>query len=349
MSEAYTRPLASAGQVKLDLNEAPWEADQAFRQRFFQLLDKVEFRRYPPFDARPAREAAAQLYGWDADGTLVGNGSNELLFYALSVLCEAGKKVLTFSPSFSVYPWLVRRAGGHLLTLRLSPPGFLIPEDELLAKAGEADVLLLCSPNNPTGNELTPDLWHRLLSLGKPTIWDAAYWEFGTGGEVRPWLSRYPDLLITRTLSKVWGVAGVRAGCLLTSPVFASRLRRAMLPFAPGVAVWAAFAAASSLIHLGQERAARIVAERDSQVAALAAMPGVEVVPSRGNFFLLRYSSLTGRELAELLGKKGVSVRLIEELDQDGFVRITVGTPRENLKCRQALEELMDVGTSGKD
>lgn len=348
MSEDYIRPPAAAGQVKLDLNEAPWEADQTFRQRFFQLLDGVEFRRYPPFDARPAREAAARLYGWEVDGTLVGNGSNELLFYALSVLCQSGKKVLALSPSFSVYPWLVRRTGGELSTLCLPPPDFLIPEEALLAKAGEADVLLLCSPNNPTGNELTPDLWHRLLSLGKPTIWDGAYWEFGTGGEVRPWLSRYPNLLITRTLSKVWGVAGVRVGCLLTSPVFASRLRRALLPFAPGLAVWAAFAAASSLIHLGQERAARIVAARDTQIAALAEIPGVEVVPSRGNFFLFRCPPLTGKELAELLGEKGVSVRLVEELVQDGFVRITVGTPRENERCRKALEEVMDVVASRK-
>lgn len=339
MSEAYLRPPTLGGSLRLDLNEAPWDAPAAFREAFLAFLGSRELRRYPPMDAAPVREAAASLYGWEPAGTLVGNGSNELLAAALAVLAQ-GKTVLAFSPSFSVYPWLVRRAGGKLRPFPLSPPLFAFPGQALLEAAAAAEVLLLCCPNNPTGGELPPSLWHRLLALGKPTIWDGAYWEFGSGGEVRPWLAAYPNLIVTRTLSKVWGVAGVRAGCLLAAPAMAERIRRWQLPFSPGVAVWAAFAAAASMPQLAQERAAAVVAERERQLAALAKIPGVEAVPSQGNFYLLRVPGLSGPQLAQLLGEKGVVVREVEELAAAGYVRVTVGTPAEGDVLLAACQEV---------
>lgn len=343
MSESYVRPPTTAFGVRLDLNEAPWDAPEVFREAFLSFLARYELRRYPPMDGGPAREAAASLYGWIPAGTLVGNGSNELLAASLAVLAQ-GKTVLCFAPSFSVYPWLVRRAGGTVQPFPLVPPSFAFPEESLLEAAAAADVLLLCSPNNPTGGELPFTLWQKLLSLGKPTIWDGAYWEFGSGGEARPWLERYPNLIVTRTLSKVWGVAGVRAGCLLAAPAVAERIRRWQLPFAPGVAVWAAFAAAASMPEVGRQRAAAVVAERERQLAALAAISRVEPVPSQGNFYLLRVPGLSGPKLAQLLGEKGVVVREVEELATAGYVRVTVGTPQEGdvllSACKEVCHEL---------
>lgn len=340
MSEGYVRPAVGSTLLRLDLNEAPWDADVAFRGQFLRFLEGIELRRYPAMDALPARQAAARLYGWEAEGTLVGNGSNEALAGALAALCKGGGRVLVFSPSFSVYPFLIRRAGGDALLVRLAPPSFAFPQDDLMAAAREADMLLLCCPNNPTGGELPPELWRRVLALGKPTIWDGAYWEFGTYGEVRPWLEEFPHLMITRTLSKVWGAAGIRAGCLLTSPPLARRIAKQMLPFAPGVAVWGAFEAAASLPEVGRQRAAAIVAERERQLAALAFLPGVEVVPSQGNFYLLRRQGWSGKQLAEALARAGIAVRPVEELAADGYVRVTVGTPEEGDVLLGVLREV---------
>lgn len=340
MRSGYVRPHLPGGSVRLDLNEAPWDADSAFRGRFLGFLERIELRRYPPMDALPARQAAARLYGWEPDGTLVGNGSNELLAAALAALCENGGRVLALSPSFSVYPLLIRRAGGQMLLVRLTPPSFAVPEGELLASAQNADVLLVCCPNNPTGGELAPDQWRRLLALGKPTLWDGAYWEFGTYGEVRPWLEAYPHLMVTRTLSKVWGVAGVRAGCLLTSPPLARRIAEKLLPFAPGVAVWAAFEAAASLPELGRKRAAAVVGERERQLAAIGSLPPWEAVPSLGNFFLLRRRGWNGEQLAEALARAGIAVRPVEELASAGYVRVTVGTPAEGDLFLSVLKEV---------
>lgn len=347
MSEGYRGGPAAPATLRLDLNEAPWEAEEQLRQHLLAFLQKQEWRRYPSVDARPAREAAAKLYGWVPEGTLVGNGSSEVLAAALARLAGKGQKVLCFSPSFSVYPWLVTRAGGQLVPFPLLPPAFAIEGPSLLAAAQEADVLLLCSPNNPTGGEIPESLWHQLLALGKPTIWDGAYWEFGRGGPVEPWLVRYPNLLITRTLSKVWALAAFRAGCLLASPAMAERIRRHMLPFAPGLAVWAAFEAAASVPELMAGRAARVVAEREAQREMLARLPGVEVVPSCGNFFLLRLAACRGQELVALLGQRGVAVREVEELSAEGYVRVTVGTPAEGRRLWQALKEVTDDRACG--
>lgn len=347
MSEGYQRRPAAPAALRLDLNEAPWEVEEQLRQHLLGFLHKQEWRRYPSVDARPAREAAAKLYGWVPEGTLVGNGSNELLAAALASFAGNGQKVLCFSPSFSVYPWLVKRAGGQLVPFALVPPTFAIEGPPLVAAAKEADVLLLCSPNNPTGGELSDALWHQLLELGKPTIWDGAYWEFGRGGPVEPWLARYPNLVITRTLSKVWALAAFRAGCLLASPSMAERIQRRMLPFAPGLAVWAAFEAAASAPELGAGRAARVVAEREAQRDMLTRLPGVEVLPSCGNFFLLRVVGCHGQELVALLGQRGVAVREVEELSAEGYVRVTVGTPEEGARLWQALKEVTDGRACG--
>lgn len=335
----YSRPAPAKAPLRLDLNEAPWDADQAFRQFFLSFLERVELRRYPAVDARPAREAAARLYGWDVEGTLVGNGSNEVLAAAVAAFATGGK-VLTLWPSFSVYPWLIRRAGGTVLRVPLEPPAFAFPEGEICDLAEKADLILLCSPNNPTGGELDPSLWRKVLALRKPTIWDGAYWEFGSEKAMRPWLEEFPNLMITRTLSKVWGVAGVRAGCLCTSPELARKIARRLFPFAPGVAVWAAFEAAAALPQVGRRRAAQVVAERERQLAALASLPQVEAVPSRGNFYLLRRRGWDGGRLAQVLAQAGVAVRCVEELSAYGYVRVTVGTPQEGETLLAVLKEV---------
>ncbi|MCS7182959.1 MAG: aminotransferase class I/II-fold pyridoxal phosphate-dependent enzyme [Thermoanaerobaculum sp.] len=338
---------SEAIRLRLDLNEAPSDADATFRQRFLGFLQELEWRRYPPEDGSPAREAAASLYGWRPEGTLVGNGSAELLAVTLSTLCQPGAVVLTLWPSFSLYPVLLRRVQATELRYPLAPPIFAVEDERLLSLAARADVLLLCSPNNPTGGELSARLWRELLRLGKPTIWDGAYWEFGTAGEMADWLAEFPHLVVTRSLSKAWGLAGVRAGGLCTSPALAERIHAHQLPFFPGVAVWAAFHAAAADPQLGKARAMAVTAERERQLTQLGRLPGVEVVPSAGNFYLLRRVGWQGQRLAQVLAQAGVAVRVVPELDAYGYVRVTVGTPAEGDVLMTVLQEVVHGLTTG--
>ncbi len=335
----YARSSIAAGLLRLDLNEAPREIAQPFRDRVLELLAANAWRRYPDIDGRSARAAAAAVYGWHPDGTLVGNGSNELLAAAARALLPRGGAVAVLSPSFSMYPVLAQRQEARLLAASLVPPDFAPNPDDVLARAAGADLVLLCSPNNPTGGEIAASLWEAVLALGKPTIWDAAYAEFSTADPVA-WLQRHRNLLVLRSLSKAWGLAGMRVGALLGGPELLERVGAQLLPFDTGWMVAAAYRAASELRGLGAELVAETAAERERLLAALACLRSVEVVPSAGNFFLLRVSGLPGRELAAALVVRGIAVRDIPELDEGGHVRVTVGTEAEGDLLLAAVKEV---------
>lgn len=335
----YARETVAAGLVRLDLNEAPREIAQPFRDRTLELLGASAWRRYPDIDASAARASAAVLYGWSTAGTLVGNGSNGMLAAAMRALLPRGGAVAALSPSFSMYPVLAARQEASLLAVRLAPSAFAPDRTELLARAVAADLVLLCSPNNPTGGELAGELWEAVLALGKPVVWDAAYAEFSTADTVG-WLHRHRNLLVLRSLSKAWGLAGMRIGALLGPPELVERIAAQVLPFETGWAVAAAYQAASELRSLGDELVAEVVGERERQIAALGRIAAVEATPSSGNFYLLRRPGMTGAQLAGALAARGLAVRSIAELDADGFVRVTVGTRAEGDLLLAAVAEV---------
>ena len=337
----YARQAVAVGALRLDLNEAPRDASAAFRQRFLDRLAAIEWRRYPDMDGAAARRAAAALFGWDAEFTLVGNGSNELLATAARALLPAGGRLLVLFPSFSMYPALARRQRARLIKVPLAPPDFAANREELLTLAGQADVVVLASPNNPTGTSLPADLLPALADTGVPVLWDAAYADF-VGEDGSDVVRRSPNVAVLRTLSKAWGLAGVRAGALFTSPSLAERIAAELLPFGTGIAVQAAFETAAELREEGQRLAAEVVAERQRLLAALAEGERYEVVPSNANFFLLRRRGWRGAELHAALAARGIAVRDLKELDEAGYVRVTVGAPAENDRLLSALGEVAD-------
>lgn len=335
----YSRTAAAGDEVRLDLNEAPREADGVFRRRLLELLAAAPWRRYPEMDLAPFRASAAVLYGWEPAGTLVGNGSNELLAALVRVLLPRGGRVFSLSPSFSMYPVLARRMGAELVTLPLEPPAFAVSTPRLLEVASSCDLLLLCSPNNPTGGVLGEGAIESVLSLGVPVVWDAAYADFAAA-DPRPLLRRHDNLMVLRSLSKAWGLAGLRVGAMLTNPALAGRVAGELLPFDSGWLVGAAFQAACELRAIGAGLVAEITAERERELAAIRSIPGLHAAPSAGNFYLLRRAGWTGSELAAAVRQRGVLLRDLAELDAAGYVRVTVGTAGEGDVLLGALREV---------
>jgi histidinol-phosphate aminotransferase len=335
----YSRPVSQREAVRLDLNEAPHEAGEVFRHRLLELLAACQWRRYPDMDGASTRVAAAKLYGWHEEGTLVGNGSNDLLAAALRALLPRGGSLLALSPSFSMYPVLAERQGARLLEVPLRPPEFRAERQVLMEGARAADVILLCSPNNPTGGELEEDVWDEVLGLGKPVLWDAAYGEFAAV-KATSWLERFANLGVLRSLSKAWGLAGLRAGALLGTRDFVAKVGEQILPFQTGWLVQSAYEAASELGVEGETLVRETVVERERQIEALRALPGVLVPPSSGNFFLLRVGERGGASLAAALLERGVAVREIPALAESGYVRITVGSPSEGDLLLKAAGEV---------
>ncbi len=243
------------------------------------------------------------------------------------------------APSFSMYPVLARRREAELVEVPLQPPAFAVDPGALLEAARRADLVLLCSPNNPTGSEVPDEAMEAVLALGKPVVWDAAYVEFA-GIDPVPLLRGWDNLVVLRSLSKAWALAGLRAGALLAAPGMAERIAAALLPFGTGWAVAAAMQAAAELPAEGAEVVRETVTERRRQLAGAAAMPGVEVVGSRANFFLLRRAGLSGPDLGRSLRRHGVAVRQVDELAGEGYVRVTVGGPADGDLFLAALGEV---------
>ncbi len=343
---------------KLDQNEAPFEPPPSLKRQVAGQLRAAAWARYPDFHAEALRRDLGALHGWPAAGVLVGNGSNELLDVCLAAMTPPGARVLGCEPSFGLYRMMVEKAGG---VPRFLPAGrdLRLPQEDLLAalRGGGHDPrepLLLCSPNNPTGDALPAAAVEALLALHEgPLLLDNAYGEF-CRHDYRPLLDRHPHLVLLRTFSKAWGLAGLRLGYLLADPRLVAELLKAKLPYNLGHAGILAGRAAVAAAPLARRRVAVVVARR-AQWHEMLAAAGFEVFASEANFLLVRCA---GREAAHAL-RDGLAARGIRVRDVGGHpglagcLRISAGSGAALRATRRALADLAaagirpDAGTAG--
>src|SRR5436305_9310918 len=259
---------------KLDQNEVPWDLPLRLKREVAEGLVATDWARYPDFHADALRQDLARLHGHPWEGVLVGNGSNELLAMALSALVPAGGEVLGAEPSFGLYRSFVLKACGVPRFLP-SRADLKLPADEIEAEIerNPRRPLLLCSPNNPTGDALPPDrIAYYLQRLEAPLLLANAYGEF-CRWDYRPLLATYPNLLLFRTFSKAWSLAGLRLGYLLADPRLVAELIKVKLPYNLGHAAIAAGRA--GLVAEGEERRrVRLLVARRAQGARMPAAEG---------------------------------------------------------------------------
>jgi histidinol-phosphate aminotransferase len=332
---------------KLDQNEVPWDLPRRLKREVVERLLELPWSRYPDFHADELRRLLGELHGWPAEGILVGNGSNELLAMVLAATVPAGGEVLGVEPSFGLYRLFVLRAGGR--------PRFLPPRADLSLQTAELVdeterapelALLLCSPNNPTGAAATPAQIERLLELGRgPLLLDNAYGEF-CRHDYTPLLARHPRLVLLRTFSKAWSLAGLRLGYLLAAPALVAELLKVKLPYNLGHA--GAVAGRVALAHAGVARARvrHLIARREQWRRALASA-GLEVFPSEANFLLARCPGgpPAAARLRRGLEQRGIRVRDVGAAPGlAGCLRWSVGSGAALRAARRALAELAEVG-----
>ena len=325
---AYTL-RAPVARRKLNQNESPWDAPPELKQEVLAAAATAPWQRYPEFTPASLLEALAGRYGWTPDGILVGNGSNELIQATLAVTLGPGDVVVAPSPTFSLYRLLAGVLGARYLPVPLGP-GFGYQVDALIEAAvrERARVVVLNSPNNPTGSALPEGAVERVLEeTGALVVCDEAYQEFG-GPTALPLLSRCSRLVVLRTFSKALGLAGLRFGVALAHPVVAREIAKGKLPYNVNVVTLAAAAAALRQAATLDARAREIVAVRDRFVARLREIPGFTVFPSAANFVLIRCDALpAGEVFRRLLADHGILVRDVStaaELAQ--CLRISMGT-----------------------
>ncbi len=319
---------------KLDQNEVPWELPRRVKEAVLETLGREPWARYPDFHADALRRDLGRLHAWPWEGVLVGNGSNELLALALEGVAPLGGEVLVAEPCFGLYRMFIEKAGAKPLFLP-PRPDLSLPIDEMLAQAERAPSrpVILCTPNNPTGAAATVDEVEALLQrMTGPLLLDNAYAEF-CRHDYRPLLARYPNLMIFRTFSKAWSLAGLRLGYLLADPRLVRELVKIKLPYNLNRASAAAGRAVLDAAGAAARRVGAILRRRPQWAERLGAS-GFEVFPSEANFLLARAPGIDdgARRVAARQGRDRLAAHGILVRDVGGYpglggcLRVSVGS-----------------------
>ena len=330
--------------VKLDQNENTLGPPEPIRAELEERVRKVPLFRYSTPGQPEIRAALATAFDWPADGILVGNGSDELLnMLALAVL-DPGRIALSPTPSVFVYGQAARIQGADVIEVPLTE-SFEYDVDAFVDAVSRhaPHLVFLCSPNNPTGTVLSMEGIRRIVASAPGlVVLDEAYWEF-SGENGRALLDEFENLLIFRTFSKALGMAGLRVGYVLLQPALRRQIVKVQQPYPLNRISQEAVLAALSLYDLVLARAAEIATTRDALGARLEQLPGIDVIPSKTNFLLLR-ASLGGDKTFDGLLARGVLVRNVSAHPRlQNMLRITIGTEEENERLYAALKETMET------
>ena len=317
---------------KLNQNESPLDLPEALKARILYRAGRLPWHRYPSFVPSLLQGVLASRAGWVADGVLVGNGSNELIQAVLSVVLGAGDVVVAPAPTFALYRLLTTVYGGRYEPVPLGPQ-FAYDIDALVARvrATDARVVILNSPNNPTGSALPEGAVERLLAETQAlVVCDEAYQEFG-GPSAVPLLAVSSRVVVLRTFSKAMAMAGLRFGYALAHPALAREIAKGKMPYNVNAVTLVAAEEVLADDRMLAERVAAIVAERERTVAALVDLPGLEVYPSQANFFVIRCRTVAAREVFSRMHQEfGILVRDIAGAPPlEECLRISVGTAED--------------------
>ena len=336
---ATVRPLAAYGPprdpaaVPLHLNESPSDLPDDLKRALTAKVLALDWSKYPITDGPRLCVDLAQAYGVDPAGVLVGNGSNELLQLLLFACVEPGDAVVVATPSFSLYALQAAALGARVVDVPLRPSGageFRFPVQELIAAAQGAKLVLIGSPNNPTGTTL-PLEDAALLAAGVPCLLgiDEAYRDFCAQDFV-PLLNAHPRLVLFRTFSKALAAASLRAGCMLAAAALCAELRKVQLPY--NLSAFTCLIA-GELIRRPQivaDRARQVVSERDRVGRAMREL-GLTVHPSGANFLLFEQSRRPASDLHAALFRRGVLIRNVSSAPGLAkALRVSIGAPNAN-------------------
>jgi histidinol-phosphate aminotransferase len=328
---------------KLNQNESPYDFPADLKREVFQEAAEG-WQRYPGFSPPELLKNLAEYYGWVPDGVLVGNGSNELIQSVLSVTLEAGDAVVAPSPTFSLYRLLTSVLGGRYVAVPLDP-AYAYDVERLIGAAvrEQARVIVLNSPNNPTGSVLPDGAVERILSETTAlVVCDEAYQDFG-GPTAIGLLARSSRVVVLRTFSKALGLAGLRFGLALAHPAVAREIAKGKLPYNVNVVTLAAARTALRHASLLAKRTAEVIATRQRFVERLARVPGLTAYPSAANFVLVRSDRMPAMELfARLYQDHDILVRDVStSAELAGCLRISIGTPEDMDAVIEALEQIL--------
>jgi len=322
---------------RMHANEMPWRASGD--------NSTAGLNRYPEPQPQALVERMAQLYGVPARQLLVGRGSDEAIDLLVRAFCRAGQdNVVITPPTFGFYKVAARIQGAGVLEVPLLRDGFALDAGQVIAAGLRAKIVFLCSPNNPTGNLLDEVAMLRVCTelAGKAlVVVDEAYVEFCGRASLTARLAEFPNLVILRTLSKAYALAGARLGTVIASEEIIGLLRRIIPPYAiPASTVDEVLALTEAPQRaLSAARIRTLLDERASMRERLERCANVaRVFPSDANFLLIECRS--ARRFFDAGKTAGLIVRDFSSYPGlANCLRITIGTPDQNQRLLAAVEQ----------
>lgn len=331
--EAYAHASWDPAFDRLHANELPWRAETDRSQ--------AGLNRYPEPHPHELAARLARLYDVRPEQLLPGRGSDESIDLLVRGFCRAGvDNVILCPPTFGMYSVAARIQGAGVREVPLlRDQGFALDVEGIRrASDGNTRIVFLCSPNNPTGNALDRGSVEAVIAQAKGlVVLDAAYAEFSAQDSFTSEVAKYPRLVVLRTLSKAYGLAGARVGSLIAHPDIVALLAKVIPPYSiPQLTIEAVLATLSApQVAIQRERIAQVLAERERLRAALSSSPKVRKVwPSDANFLLTDFAdapaALAAARDAKLL------IRDMRNVSPDSL-RISVGTPEQNDRLIRSL------------
>jgi histidinol-phosphate aminotransferase len=330
------QPPPGSKVVKLNTNENPYPPSPAVME-VLRGFEGEWLRRYPQPDARMAREAAAQVYGVPVEWVMATNGSDEMLALLARALLEPGRKVAYPTPTYSLYINLAEMQDASVVEVPYGEK-YELPVEGLLE--AQADLTFVCSPNNPSATVASPAGLDRLAAgLGGVLVVDEAYTDFADENALAL-VSKYENVIVLRTVSKGYSLAGLRLGFGVAQPGLLSGLTKIKDSYNVDCVALRAGAAAMNDQAWMIANAAKIKTSRAELARALGEM-GFELLPSQANFVLARPPQGDAGRLYKELKARGILVRYWDRSRLSDKIRVTVGTDEENRALLAALRALV--------
>ncbi len=328
--------------IKLNANENPLGTSKKVAEAIRKEAGNASL--YPTADASNLRSALAGYTGFPVKNIVASGPGMDSLIDALNKLfIGEGDEVIVPVPTFTYYGISAAGLGGVPVYVNLNDDYSLDTGAVLKAVTEKTKIIWLCSPNNPTGSIVTAEDVRKLAEQTKAIIFiDEAYVEFSEAGSLSHLVKEYENIVIGRTFSKAFGLAGMRLGYVIAPEWIADSLLRVLPPFAVSILAEAAAVAAIDDKEYLESGIAMVQTERQNLIKAVSEKTSYRTYPSEGNFIIVDVSPKTSKEAVDVFLKKGIIIRSCDSFQNIGknTVRITVGTPEMNQKVIEAFEFL---------
>ena len=336
----YVSPQMPA-RYRMNTNETPYAPPAGLVDEVSDGIRNVALNRYPDRDAVDLFDALSRHVSWPRDGLWVANGSNEVFMHLFLGFGGPERSTLLFEPTYSVHSLIPRIAQTRVVQQDRSKD-FTIDLDAALEAIDRErpEIVIVCSPNNPTGMCEPLDTTRALLERAPGiVVVDEAYIEFGDASKsVRPLLDEYENLVLVKTFSKAWRLAGVRIGYMLAAPSLMEALARVRLPYHLSAITQLVGVAALRHSRETLELVGAIARERDRIIAGLEEV-GIVHHPSDANFVLFAVKD-AGKVWSELLDRGVLVRRYADDPRLGNCLRVTAGLPEETDAFLDAIREV---------